>query len=356
MGDFVINTHDFEKAKNQLKKFAEQTPQDLELSKVDMDGGFLGLGDHKVTGAELNDLTTQIQNYLIEFNNLHIKFLQEFGQVYNTFDILDKDYIQSIIIAIKAAEKANNDIKLAQNDITKTIEIQKQTILALKQFKQKVEGYKHLKDIDKLWNDYEKLQNNIDIVFNNISKIFEITKENGAKIKELQEFKKQLENINHLKNIDELWDYTLKNNNEITSIKNDIENVQAIVNSYKQIMRQLGEFKDSLAGYEHLKDIDDLWNKLENIGDKISSIDRETSKIDFLCNDILRFHIPVIENNIDIHKSQINSLQHTLQEIQIQNEETNKGLSKKIKIAYILAGSSIGIAIIEFIFIIMRII
>jgi hypothetical protein len=132
MSELVIKTHDFERSKNQLKEFLEQTPQDLELRKVDISGGFLGLGDHKVRGYELNSLTAQIQEYLIDFNTLHTKFIKEFGQVYNALEALDKDYIQAILIAIKAAEKANNDIKAAQSDITKTIEIQKKTISALK--------------------------------------------------------------------------------------------------------------------------------------------------------------------------------------------------------------------------------
>lgn len=151
MGDFIIKTHDFETYINQLKVFSEQNLTDVELRKVDISGGFLGLGDHKVNGYELNSLTTQIQDNLIYLNSSNIKCLKEFRQVYNALAALDKDYIQAIIIAFKAAEKANNEIKVAQGDITKTIELQKKTINILKQFKKKIESYKHLEEIDETW-------------------------------------------------------------------------------------------------------------------------------------------------------------------------------------------------------------
>ena len=151
MNELTIQTHNFEESKHQLKIFSEQTTTDLELRKVDSSGGLFGLFDHRVTGDELNNLTSQIQGYLIDMNTLHTEFIKEFGQVYTALEALDKDYIQAILIAIKAAEKANVDVKVAQEDIKRTIELQKKTINVLKQFKDKIDKYKHLEDIDKIW-------------------------------------------------------------------------------------------------------------------------------------------------------------------------------------------------------------
>ena len=85
-------THSFEESKNQLKKFSEQTTTDLDLKKVNTNkdvgewlGEYLiggGIGkSHKVTGEELNGLTKQVQNHLIEINDMQRSFIQEFGQV-----------------------------------------------------------------------------------------------------------------------------------------------------------------------------------------------------------------------------------------------------------------------------------
>ena len=52
---YPIKTHNFEVAKRGLKEFSQKTADDLQINTVRTDGGFLGLGDHKVTGDELND-------------------------------------------------------------------------------------------------------------------------------------------------------------------------------------------------------------------------------------------------------------------------------------------------------------
>ena len=50
MNEIAIKRHSFDLAKNRLKEFSEKTEAELEIDKVRTDGGFLGLGDHKVTG------------------------------------------------------------------------------------------------------------------------------------------------------------------------------------------------------------------------------------------------------------------------------------------------------------------
>ena len=52
MDEIEIKRHSFELAKNRLKEFSEKTEDELEIDKVETDGGFLWLFDHKVTGYE----------------------------------------------------------------------------------------------------------------------------------------------------------------------------------------------------------------------------------------------------------------------------------------------------------------
>lgn len=128
MGELVIQYHDFENAKKEIKKFSEQTTTDLDLTKVDESKGvgeflgdwFLGRGigtDHLVKGEELNDLTSQIQTHLHSINNTQIKLIKEFGQVYSALEALDKDYIQAILVSIKATEETSEGIQKTQEQI-----------------------------------------------------------------------------------------------------------------------------------------------------------------------------------------------------------------------------------------------
>ena len=54
-------------------EFSEKKEAEFAIDKVRTDGGFLGLGNHKVTGYELNDRIETIQNHLIDINTTNNK-------------------------------------------------------------------------------------------------------------------------------------------------------------------------------------------------------------------------------------------------------------------------------------------
>ena len=164
MGELTIQYHDFENAKKEIKNFAEQTITDVDINRVAESKGKLeffgdffcgrGIGlDHKVTGGELNELTSQIQTHLISINNTQIKLIREFSQVYLALEALDKDYIQAILISIKAIEETSQGNKKTQDQIKQIVENKIKTLEELKKFKQRLDGYAHLKDIDTIWSD-----------------------------------------------------------------------------------------------------------------------------------------------------------------------------------------------------------
>ena len=171
----VVEYHSFEKAKRELKAFSEQTSTDLELTKVDNDKGLgeffgdiifcRGIGlDHKVTGEELNELTSQVQRHLHSVNNTQNKLIREFGQVYNALEALDKEYIKGILCSIAATEETSEDLKQANGKIEEILEEQRRTIGVLKKFKQRLEGYAHLSDVDRLWSDCRRWEQEIQVL------------------------------------------------------------------------------------------------------------------------------------------------------------------------------------------------
>lgn len=191
-----LAVHDFENEKRKLKNFSEQTLTDLDLRRVNnsKDAGeffedlLLGRGigmDHLVKGEELNDLTAQIQTYLQSINNTQIKLIKEFGQVYNVFEALDKDYIHAILISIKATEETSEGIQKTQEQIKKIVENQRKTIEELKNFKQKLDGYAHLGDIDKIWDEYQKLHQEMTSLAKDILVATECNKESLEKIDDI---------------------------------------------------------------------------------------------------------------------------------------------------------------------------
>lgn len=163
MNTLEINKRNFDNAKNQLKEFSEKIPDAITLPPVPTSSGLFDWFEHNVTGAELNDQTEKIQKNFVSQNNNIIKLFKEFGQVYVALESLDKDYIQAIILNIKATEEVSNQAKKSAEDAKKntidiamTIEVQKSMMEALIQFKDKIENNNHLENIEEIWKEIHK--------------------------------------------------------------------------------------------------------------------------------------------------------------------------------------------------------
>ena len=100
----------FNEKKEALKAFSEEIPEQSDLPTVPQDNlmfGFINM-EYDVTGKDLNALTDAVQNKMIEQNKHIKKIIQEFNTIYETFQILDDEYIQSISKSLVAAKEANN--------------------------------------------------------------------------------------------------------------------------------------------------------------------------------------------------------------------------------------------------------
>lgn len=309
MGELVIRYHDFENAKKEIKKFSEQTTTDLELKRVNnsKDIGeifgdwFFGRGiglEHKVTGEELNELTSQIQKHLYSINNTQIKLIKEFGQVYKALEALDKDYIKAILISIKATEETSRGILETQGQIKKIIENQRKTLEELKKFKQKLDGYVHLGEIDEIWKQTEEHQLRI-------NKVEQEDKSHIDKLKELEQTDSRMS-----ESID-------SNTCDIILLK---------------------EYKDKLCGIFHLYDVDSIWKDVKEHTSKLVECERRDENFAYI----------IQKNREEVNENIAEAVQTTNIAV--------KSLTKKIKYAYWIAGGSAGLAVIELILLLMKVI
>lgn len=153
----IIEAHKFEEAKKNLQAFSEKTKTTYSISKVKSNGGLFGLGNHKVTGDELNNIINQIQDYLIKANECAMETIDEFSEVFDTFDALDKEYIQSILLSIESAEVANDKAEKALKGIKVSLLELSKIVDELNKFKIKLESLEHLGNVDDLYANLEKL-------------------------------------------------------------------------------------------------------------------------------------------------------------------------------------------------------
>lgn len=241
---YSIQKADFEKQKKELKAFAEQPATSTELDMFSTDGqwsdfwsgGLAGvLSGHKVTGEEINSLVVKLQSCFAEINELVRKIIKEFGQVYETFETLDKGYIQGILIGVKSAEKASQEAKDAQKDINDTIKALQITINKLKEFKGEINRYAHLKDIDDIWCDIKRFE----IELESISTELKTQSANfDKKISILEQVRTQIEKTRHFNDIDAEWEFSHGLTKNIEATDNKVLTVEKNIQEYGERLQK----------------------------------------------------------------------------------------------------------------------
>lgn len=408
MNEIEIKRHSFDLAKNRLKEFSEKREAELQIDKVQTDGGFLGLGDHKVTGYELNRRLETIQEHFIAVNTTNNKVIKEFREIYNALDVLDRDYIASIVANVKAIEKTNNDVRIQQGTLRQhndklasqqskldahQVEIEKNVaniskiVTALKVFKEKLEVYKHLTDIDKIWNDCKTIQNEIRVVSDSITKFSKKTTEDIAAandrskalsdlvfkeivtlrdeaksfkdyfsdlsekvestanlldnqipvIQEVVSFVEWIKNLSHIDDIDSMWNDISEAREKLNVINNSLQNIDADIQNMQKHIDEVDAFISNINGYEHLQDVDEMWESLanahstlKNIGGTIEVIQEGAAKHQEEINKILAFveKVSSLEHLIDVDKlwSLVEEQQLRLKDIDRINDEQTRQL------------------------------
>lgn len=285
MSDYSIAKADFEKQKAELKSFAEDLDESTELVKFSTDGnlfdflsgGLWGLLDHKVTGEEMNNFVAKLQKCLVKINEREQNVIKEFGQVYETFEALDKGYIQGILIGVKSAEEASKEAKAAQKDIDNTIKALKLTVQKLQEFKNQVNNHVHLKDIDDMWRDLKSLIEYIDTFSSNLKKEYERL---DQKIGEFETYKITLLEISHLKDVDEMWGTLDETVNKIAALKSSIavqrEEMDSQIEKIQQAVKELNVFSKSQV---HFGDVDNMWDEIGTINAKSQTYENNINEI-----------------------------------------------------------------------------
>lgn len=292
MNELDIKRYNFDLAKNHLKEFSEKTEAELAIDKVKTDGGFLGLGDHKVTGYELNSRLNSIQTHLIDVNSTNNKAIKEFRYIYNALDSLDKEYITSIVANVKEIEKTSNDVRKQQEtlkqhndklvtqqskldshqvEIDKNVNNMKKIVTTLKVFKEKLDGYKHLTDIDKIWSDCKIICNDIQVVSDSITALSKKTTNDieiaNSKNKDL------LEQANN-----EILALQKKSKTYMEFFSDLSEKMDSTANRLDEqipIIEKNSDFVSQVNSIAHLNDVDSIWEDVTKAKESISNIENE---------------------------------------------------------------------------------
>lgn len=157
--EITSSAYVYEKSKNDIEKFANKVPDNIEIKKLE------GLVPTK---SNVNGVITQIQKNLVEQNKHIIDVYKAFGSVYETFDKLDEIYIKRIIANLKSAEEANEKAVRGLEENQELMKSQKMVIEVLKKHKDDLDELQHLKDIDMFYDEYQAFKTSQEDAFDEV--------------------------------------------------------------------------------------------------------------------------------------------------------------------------------------------
>ncbi len=209
--EIQIKRKNFDDAILAIQTITENTKELDPIDKVKFSGGLFGLGDHKVTGSELNRVVDQVEDRFIDLKNADINFINLIDNIVKALVSLDKEYISGILSAASAA-------KVASDKATRNVERIDKIVKVLEKHKNELEKLKHLHDVDKAW------------------KIIE----------ELQKFNAELNKLNHLKEVDKLWE---SSESQKKSIKELDKKLDALNKSITDFLKTVKEISDGQSSF-----------------------------------------------------------------------------------------------------------
>ncbi|MDD3141792.1 MAG: hypothetical protein PHX08_22895 [Lachnospiraceae bacterium] len=210
MNELNIKRHSFDLAKNRLKEFSEKNEAESAIDRVKTNGGIFGLGDHKVTGDELNNRLESIQGHLIDIYT-HLKD------------------IDSIWDDLSTVKKEVTDLFKAVDDSNKVIQ-------------------EHQIYLERLNSASEKHQDGLDKLFQNQDEIKEYAEANRSSIAELQVFRSEVDSTEHIADIDSMWEQGNNVKTDLAEAKKHIVSLrEKTIEIDKQIADKTTETQDKLV-------------------------------------------------------------------------------------------------------------
>lgn len=312
----------FNEKKNELKAFSKNLPKESELPSVPNSGGLFGWFNYDVTGSDLNRLTESIQDKMIEQNKVLVRTIQEFNTIYDTFSALDKEYIQGILVSLKAAEEANSKalkgiegVQENQNEIKQIINQQKQVIQVLKNFKEKLEKIEHLPDVDKIFAVFPTIQSSI--------------KEIEAKVEDHElRLAKLTEEMKELLSSQSVFQEILNRQKEI-QVK-QFQTVKQLISNQNESISKI-----EAASKENNTNIETLNNEVAVHGEKLCDLNRLIQDdIQTLSEKVARnkleFDVKLDSTINEVTKNKTN-FENVIKELKVEIEQQEESMSAYLK-------------------------
>lgn len=192
----------------------------------------------------------------------------------------------------------------------------------------------------------------IDVLFKKLADSEEYAVNNKNSITELESFSAKVSALHHLMDVDEIWKQTEDHQLRIIRAEQDGKSHTDKLNELMQAddriresidlnvrdINFLKEYKEKLGGISHLDDVDSIWKDVEEHTSLLAESQKKNEEL-----------ATTIQKNKDEVESEITDA------VQMANAAV-ESLTKRVKYAYLIAGGSAGLAIIELVLLLMKVI
>ena len=314
---------------NRLKEFKEQAT--AELSSISTLKTEMTSANNRITAvdnkiADVADAAKEVKSIRPYFSNLtHIKDVDRMWSDLKSA----RENVQKLTSTL-------TPFISRVNQITTRID---GDIAALKQYRALLESYKHLGDVDAIWSDVEGHKTDLASLHQQVEAFVEKVHQAGIRmdgdIESLKQYRALFESYKHLGDVDVIWSDVEGHKTDLASLHQQVE---AFVEKVHQAdirmdgdIEALKQYRTLLESYKHLGDVDAIWSDVE--GHKTDLLDLK---------DKLNAFIKEAHSELE----RVNGLIHQMEE---SNNLVRLQYDKKLRTAYWIGGSAVGLSVINYI-------
>lgn len=203
----------------------------------------------------------------------------------------------------------NSRLKAVRSEFNNAVSELKGNTELLQSFCDELETQAHLHDIDAMFDNIREME---DVIENNQTAVDQSIQSLKADITELQHMRDSLYELQHLMDVDRLWDDTVEHTAQIDNLTRRSDGFDSQLSSLREEatgfqastdaeIRTLQEFRRTMASYEHLSDIDNEWEFVRNLETAVNDNHYKVTE-----------EIQHSENDIEGLKSRIKTLYYCL--------------------------------------------
>ena len=314
---------------NRLKEFKEQAT--AELSSISTLKTEMTSANNRITAldnkiSDVADAAKEVKSIRPYFSNLtHIKDVDRMWSDLKSA----RENVQKLTSTL-------TPFISRVNQITTRID---GDIAALKQYRALLESYKHLGEVDAIWSDVEGHKTDLASLHLQVEAFVEKVHQAGIRmdgdIEALKQYRALLESYKHLGDVDAIW-------SDVEGYKTDLASLHLQVEAFVEKVHQAGirmdgdiealkQYRALLESYKHLGEVDAIWSDVE--GHKTDLLDLK---------DKLNAFIKEIHSELE----RVNGLIHQMEE---SNNLVRLQYDKKLRTAYWIGGSAVGLSVINYI-------